>query len=240
MASAGTVAVTDGRGERWAAHRETRRAQILDAALSVIESAGEGEEIHVRQIAQEAGLGRAVIYRHFADRADLDREIQRHILDQLVARLAPEFNLSGSIAEIIDRIVRAYVTWADQHPALHRIGAAESQDSERLANVMEATGQIGGLITMLVTSGANLLEVDLSEQDLQLLDPLVFGIVGQAVGTVRFWLAAEQRQPSVDVLAQHLARSVWFQIAGHARDRGVTLDPDMALEELVLASARAD
>lgn len=228
----------DGRDERWAAHREERRAQILDAAIAVIERTPEGEEIHVRQIAQEAGLGRAVVYRHFADRADLDLAVQRRILERLMAELVPAFELSGTIEQIIERIVRAYVAWADRHPALHRIGTRESQDSERLNSVLQTTRQIGDLITSLVTTGALLLDVELSRQDRELLEPLVFGIVGQAVGTVRFWLSRETRTPSVDVLAAHLARSVWFQIDGHARDRGVVLDPKASLDELI-AGARA-
>lgn len=230
----------DGRDERWAAHREERRAHILDAAIAVIERTPEGEEIHVRQIAQEAGLGRAVVYRHFADKADLDRAVQQRILELLMQRLVPEFELSGTIEQIIERIVHAYVAWADEHPALHRIGAAESQDAERLSNVLQTTKQIGDLITSLVTTGASLLDVELSEQDRQLLEPLVFGIVGQAVGTVRFWLAREVRQPSVEVLAAHLTRSVWFQIDGHARDRGVVLDPKASLDALILAALRPD
>jgi AcrR family transcriptional regulator len=230
----------DGRDERWAAHREERRAQILDAAIAVIEREPVGAEIHVRQIAQEAGLGRPVIYRHFADRADLDRAVQKRILELLVDRLVPEFELSGSIEQIIERIVHAYVEWAAEHPALHRIGAMESQDAERLGDAVQATAQIGGLITMLVTAGAGLLEVELSEQDRQVLDPLVFGIVGQAVGTVRFWLAREERVPPVHVLAHHLTRSVWFQIDGHARDRGIVLDPKASLDDLLQAALRGE
>ncbi|MFL6109720.1 MAG: TetR/AcrR family transcriptional regulator [Marmoricola sp.] len=230
----------DGRDERWAAHREERRDKILDAAIAVIEQTPEGEEIHVRQIAQQAGLGRAVLYRHFADKADLDRAVQRRILEMLVETLTPEFELSGSIEQIISRIVHAYVAWADAHPALHRIGAAESQDGERLSDVMQTTKQIGDLIAALVTSGASLLEVELTAEDQLILDPLVFGIVGQAVGTVRFWLAREVREPSVEVLAVHLSRSVWFQIDGHARDRGVVLDPSTPIEDLILAALRGD
>jgi AcrR family transcriptional regulator len=230
----------DGRDERWAVHREERRAQILDAAIAIIEREPVGAEIHVRQIANEAGLGRPVIYRHFADRADLDRAVQRRILELLMDRLVPEFELSGSIEQIIERIVHAYVAWAAEHPALHRIGAAESQDAERLGDVIQATQEIGGLITMLVTSGASLLEVELTEQDRQVLEPLVFGIVGQAVGTVRFWLARDERVPSQAVLAVLLSRSVWFQIDGHARDRGIELDPTTPLDDLILGALRGE
>ncbi|MCW2784175.1 MAG: hypothetical protein JWP74_692 [Marmoricola sp.] len=238
----GSVAgpASDGRDERWAVHRGERRAQILDAAVAVIEREPVGAEIHVRQIATEAGLGRAVLYRHFADRADLDRAVQKRILELLMDELVPQFELSGTIGSTIERIVHAYVTWAAAHPALHRIGAAESQDAERLGDVIQATEQIGSLIAMLVTAGAHLLEVELTKEDGQILDPLVFGIVGQAVGTVRFWLAREVREPSVDLLATHLTRSVWFQIDGHARDRGIVLDPDMSLDDLVMSAMRSD
>ena len=235
-----TKAAGDGRGERWAAHREERRAQILDAAVAVIERAPAGAEIHVRQIAEEAGIARAVLYRHFTDRAELDRAVQKRILELLMDELVPQFELSGSIQQIIERIVFAYVTWAAEHPALHRIGAAESQDAERLGDVIQVTQQIGSLIAMLVTSGANLLAVELSEDDRNILDPLVFGIVGQAVGTVRFWLAREEQVPGADALAAHLARSVWFQIDGHARDRGAVLDPELSLDDLIMGSIRSE
>ena len=42
------------------------------------------------------------------------------------------------------------------------------------------------------------------------------------------------------MLASHLARSVWFQIAGHALDRGVELDPNTPIEDLILAALRGD
>lgn len=232
------TSLPDGRGERWTLHREARRASILDAAIVVIEREPAGAEIHVRQIAEEAGLGRAVLYRHFTDRADLDRAVQKRVLELLMDELVPQFELSGTIYQVIERIVGAYVAWAAAHPALHRIGAAESQDAERLGDVIQVTEQIGSLIAMLVTSGATLLAVELNEDDRQILDPLVFGIVGQAVGTVRFWLAREELIPSATALAAHLTRSVWFQISGHARDRGVDLSPSLSLDDLILGAIR--
>lgn len=222
---------TDGRDERWAAHREERRNQILDAAIALIEEGG-GAEIHVRQIADRAGLGRPVIYRHFVDRADLDRAIQQRILHLLMGRLLPEMRLEGSIEEIIGRIVLAYVSWAGEHPDLHRIGAVESQDAERLSAVLATLQDLGALITGLIATGAAHFKVEFTDDDVNLLEPLVFGIIGQAVATVRLWLARPQREPSVEKLAEYLARSVWFQIDGHARDRGVVLDPSSSIENV--------
>lgn len=231
---------SDGRGERWAAHRAERQLQILDAAIIVIEREPIGAEIHVRQIAEQAGLGRAVVYRHFADRADLDRAVQNRILDRLMERLVPEFALSGTIEQLIFRIVHAYVDWAAAHPALHRIGAMETPDDRGESDLTRAAAQIGGGIATLVRTGAELLEIELTRDDEDLLDPLVFGIVGQVFGAVRSWLSRPEQSPAADVLAGQLARSIWFQIDGLARDRGAVVDPSSSLDDLIMAAVRAD
>ena len=66
----------DGRQARWDKHNQERRQVILDAAIAVVEAGEPGAEFHVQQIADRAGLSRTVVYRHFADRADLDQAIQ--------------------------------------------------------------------------------------------------------------------------------------------------------------------
>ncbi|MCW2753008.1 MAG: hypothetical protein JWQ32_419 [Marmoricola sp.] len=230
----------DGRGERWAAHRAERQLQILDAAIAVIEREPIGTEIHVRQIAEQAGLGRAVVYRHFTDRADLDRAVQNRILGRLMERLVPEFALSGTIEQLIFRIVHAYVDWAAAHPALHRIGAMETPDEHGESDLTRTAAQIGDGIATLVRTGAGLLEIDLTRDDEDLLDPLVFGIVGQVFGAVRAWLSRPEQSPAADVLAGQLARSIWFQIDGLARDRGAAVDPSASLDDLIMAAVRVD
>ncbi len=72
--------VPDGRQARWDKHNQARRQAILDAALAVVEAGAPGAEFHVQQIADRAGLSRTVVYRHFADRADLDQAVQTEML----------------------------------------------------------------------------------------------------------------------------------------------------------------
>src|ERR1041384_8250665 len=95
----------DGRQLRWDKHNQARRQTILDAAVAVLEETEPGEDIHVQQIAQRAGLSRTVVYRHFTDRADLDQAVQTDILEMLAGDLLPEVTLDGTIEEIIQRIV---------------------------------------------------------------------------------------------------------------------------------------
>ena len=77
--------VPDGRRLRWLEHNQARRQVIIAAAVRVLERSAPGDEIQVQQIADEAGLARTVIYRHFQDRVDLDLAAQRQACADLGA-----------------------------------------------------------------------------------------------------------------------------------------------------------
>ncbi len=79
----------DGRRRRWQEHNQVRRQVIIDAAIAVLERQPPGDEFQVQAVADEASMSRTVIYRHFEDRADLDRAVQRQICEQVGAVLLP-------------------------------------------------------------------------------------------------------------------------------------------------------
>lgn len=228
---------SDGRQTRWDEHKAERRRQILDAAVALIERGAPGDEVHVRQIADESGIGRSVIYRHFADRADLDRAVQGHVLGQLRDRLLAEVSLTGTIEQIILRIVSAYVEWAADHPQLHRL--AEREPAVPKGGVGELELAVKALVDEVVSVillGASVVGVELSEDDTQVLEPLIFGVVGMAFGTVRRWLWRPVREPSPEALSAMLAQTIWWAIHGLALDRGVELDPTVPLEDMIAAA----
>lgn len=218
---------------RWEEHKRERRQLIIDAAVAVIEEHPPGTAIHVQQIAERAGLARPAVYRHFTDRADLDRAVQQQVIGLLLAELDPGVVLQGTVEQVILRIVEAYVTWAAEHPALHRVAVREASGTEGASPLRAAVQQIADLVHQLFEVGAERLGIRLDPDDLAALDPFIFGLVAQAVGTVRHWLARPERTPSAAALARRMADSVWFQIDGHARARGGAIDPSTNLEEIV-------
>jgi AcrR family transcriptional regulator len=226
----------DGRQSRWDQHKLERRVAILDAAVAVLEEEPNASEIHVQKIAERAGLMRTVVYRHFTDRADLDRAVQARILDMLRVELAPEVKLSGSINDIIMRIVKTYVGWAAAHPALHRIAQLEREGDAGPNELQLAIQQIADQVSGLFTLGAEVVGVQLSDDDRDALDPMIFGLVGQALGTVRYWLSRPEQVPGAEVLARLMSDSIWFLVDGHARARGAVLDPSVPLDDLVAAA----
>lgn len=224
----------DGRQARWEQHNLERRRVILTAAIEVIEETAPGHEVNVAAIAERAGVGRTVIYRHFTDRSELDREIRVAILDDVWARLLPALSLEGSILQIIERVVAAYVGWAAEHPALHRVaGAAEADDDNPLE---QGLSMIAGRVAELIETAVDLLRLDLTGEQRAALDPLAHGLVGAVFGAVRRWLSRPVREPSAEVLVQLTTASVWYLLHGHARALGVDLKAGQPIEEL-LASA---
>lgn len=229
---AATSKAPDGRQARWAQHNRARRQVILDAAVDVIGASAPGEEVHVQQIADRAGLSRTVLYRHFADRADLDRAVQHDIVDRLRGELIPALSLEGTPTAIIRRVVAAYVGWAVDNPSLHRFVEREVGGGEGRAVLDEAVEQIAEQIEGLIVVVVESLRLELDDTSRDGLDPLVFGLVGTALNAVRRWLARPTLFPPHEEFVDLLSEAVWHAIAGLAGARGLTLDPDIPVERL--------
>ncbi|MET9991661.1 TetR/AcrR family transcriptional regulator [Streptomyces mutabilis] len=104
---------TEGRADR-PRRADARRNQktLLDAAAAVFVRSG--VEAPVRDIAAEAGVGTATIYRHFPTRADLIIGVYRHQVDACAAA-GPELLASSptpytALARWIDLFVDFLVT----------------------------------------------------------------------------------------------------------------------------------
>jgi AcrR family transcriptional regulator len=235
MADADVRGRGDGRQARWDRHNQARRQHILDAAIAVLEASEAGGEAHVQQIAERAGLGRTVVYRHFADRADLDAAVQAEVLALLREELVPALSFEGTPVDIIRRIVATYVGWAARHPALHQF-AQRDAPGPGPGQMERAVRQIAGQIEDLITVGVEVLHVRLDTDDVAALDPLVFGLVGAVFTSTRRWLARPERQPALEGFVELVTESVWLQIRGMAAARGVDIDPDVPVEQLLEAA----
>lgn len=222
---------SDGRQSRWSDHNEARRRQIIEAAIAEIEAGEPGAEVKVSAIASRAGLSRTVVYRHFEDRADLDRAVQRAILDQLWAELLPAVSLAGTGPEIVHRIISTYVGWSVAHPALHL--AADHDSDGRDGPFQQVMERLAGQIAVVVGTAIVALGGTPTDEDVAALDPLIFGLVGSVFGAVRRWLTRPDRQLSAAALEELISQSVWFVIAGHARAMGIVVDPDLPLDRLL-------
>src|SRR3954453_11191771 len=79
------TATRDRRDSRWDEHRATRRRQLVDATLAAVGKHGAG--VGMEEIAAEAGTSKTVVYRHFADRAELHVAVCNRVAAQLLPKL---------------------------------------------------------------------------------------------------------------------------------------------------------
>ncbi|WP_067536755.1 TetR/AcrR family transcriptional regulator [Nocardia crassostreae] len=218
------TAVADGRSTRWNGHKARRRADMLDAALAVIEE--NGAEISVQQIADRLRVPRPVVYRHFDGRADLDQAIRRHILDSLLAELLPALRPDGTVRDAVRGAVGTYVGWVERHPNLHRFLSAGEPRGESAAVLAGARDRIGGQLADLFADTLARFGLDRNRAR-----PMAFGMVGFVDGVVNSW-RAESALTSEQVEGI-LTESVLALLEGKARSLDVPLDRDAVVSELL-------
>lgn len=220
----------DGRAVRWQRHNDDRRRAIVTAAIELIEA--EGVHVSLQAIGERAGLSRSVVYRHFADRRELDMAVQVHVLEELWAELLPSVELRGSIRSTIERAVGVYVGWAVAHPRLHQLADYDTA-ADGQGPLQQGIDLIAARIADVVFAAVSLVGVNVSAADKAASDPLIYGLVGMIFGTVRRWVHLGEKIPDAAHMVSLLTESAWALIDLRARAYGLVLDPDLSLEKLV-------
>ncbi|MFI5775626.1 TetR/AcrR family transcriptional regulator [Nocardia sp. NPDC051570] len=218
----------DGRSTRWNGHKQQRRAEVLDAAVAVIEE--NGVDVSVQQIADRLRLPRPVVYRHFDGRTDLDDQIRQRILESLLADLMPTLRADGTVKDAVRGAVGTYVGWVVRHPNLHRFlaGDAPQGDSGALAG---ARDRIGGRLADLFATSLARFGIDPNRAR-----PMAFGIIGFVDGVVNSWRADPAPTLSSEQVEGILSSSVLALFEGNARSLGVPLQRDTLVADLLAQS----
>ncbi|MGF6887017.1 AcrR family transcriptional regulator [Nocardia sp. GAS34] len=216
----------DGRSTRWDGHKERRRAEVLDAAVEVIEEFG--VEVSVQQIADRLSLPRPVVYRHFDGRADLDEQIRRRILGMLLAEVMPTLRADGTVKDAVRGAIATYVGWIDRHPSLHRFlegHAPQGDPSQALAGVRDRIGgRLAGLFALALTrSGIDPIRAR----------PMAFGVIGFVDGVVTSWRADPATTLTTHQIEGILTESVLALFEGNAHSLGVLLTRSTPVADLI-------
>ena len=217
----------DGRQLRWKQHKAERRQQIIDAALVVLAASPPGAEVHIQQIADQAGLNRTAIHRHFKDRADLDLAVQREICAQGARVFLSAVTLDATPREMVRRIAEAFIRWAVEHVAWVRF-AERGVPGVGVRPMDEA-------IARIVVGVAGIVEVvgaEMGENDRAMLEPFLSGLIGGGLDAVQNWTGREELRPELDTFVELVTDVCWFQIDGLARKRGLPL-PDRSVQALL-------
>lgn len=213
----GIAPAADGRSRRWAEHRARRRDEVVDAALVVL--GRDGHDFAMDQVAQEAGVTKPVIYRHFADRAALLDAMAERATDRLMERVMPVIYDESSIRPRIRGAVNAVMCFLDDSPNINllfrRRLPGQTGDVVDLGRDFVSVALLGLLRGYVEGLGFD--EEELVQVWSQVL-------VGSVQTTAEWWLGS--RTMTRDAVTQHLTTLLWAQIDGLARQNGLELDPD--------------
>ena len=185
------------------ARRAERRAEMVEAAMDAIRT--RGPAVSVAEIAAVAGITKPVLYRHFADRADLQRAVGQEAVALLMSRMAPALAVEGDPASTIHGIVDAFLAGIEAEPELwrfvvhHPIGRAEV--------VEDAREQIARLVATLI--GDRLREDGLDSGGAEVW---AHGLVGMVQSAGDWWL--ERRTMSRSALTGYLTTIIWSGLSG--------------------------
>jgi AcrR family transcriptional regulator len=130
--------------------RETRREQIVDAAAEVFRGR-DAAEVTFEEIADAAGVSRALVYNYFGDRHGLLEAVYRRHLDELQAKVVEALASTRGAREALRRAVDVHLEFASTDPTGYRYAAGKTPfaglaDAQRdevrgLANVYGGSGE---------------------------------------------------------------------------------------------------
>jgi AcrR family transcriptional regulator len=194
------------RTARWAGHRERRRAELIEAAVRAIQKHGAG--VSVATIAAQAGITKPVLYRHFTDRADLQRAVSEKAAEVLLSDLLPQVSSDRPPIERVRAIVGTFLSATEEEPELWRFVVHNSGGTHSGTDVVAHNiALVAGLITSALVD-----ELRARGKDAGGAEAWAFGLVGMVYTAGDWWL--QRRTMSRSALADYLTNLIWGGLVG--------------------------
>lgn len=221
------VKSSDGRRDRWTAHREERRGQFVAAALRVL--AAEGPDLPMDAVAAEAGVTKPILYRYFADKSELIDALGQSGSDLLLARLLPAIGADLPARQRIRRAVSAYFSVIAENPNLYWLLARDPASGAD--QVSRSKQLIASALTDVLQEYLRVFGLDSA-----LAEPLAHGVTGLVQATGEWWLT--RRAMDRDEVVTLVTDLIWSAFAGTLAGAGIVIDPDQALPSPIRATGR--
>jgi AcrR family transcriptional regulator len=186
--------------------RAERRAEMVAAAMDAVRT--HGPAVSVAEIAAMAGITKPVLYRHFSDRADLQKAVGEEAVSLLMGRIGPALTVDGDPPALIHGIVDAFLAGIEDEPELWRFVVHHPIERATGAEVVDdAREQIARLLTALI--GERLRGQGLDSGGAEVWAQ---GLVGMVQSAGDWWL--ERRTMSRAALTGYLTSMIWGGLSG--------------------------
>jgi AcrR family transcriptional regulator len=209
----------DRRDTRWDAHRATRRTQLVDAALLAIREHGAG--VGMDEVAARAATSKTVVYRHFADRAQLHLAVCARVAEVLTGQIRDAMDRVehprdktaagiGAYLRLIEHDAEVY-RFVVHRPLVDRAAAAQLTTAETLTQ----DDPVGDLATLIGDHAAAVIADQLRRAGKDTAAAVTWGhaVVGLVRGAGDNWLA-RPGGISREELAAQLTDLTWTGLSG--------------------------
>jgi len=202
----------DGRRSRWDEHRETRRAELVDAAVAAIDE--HGPSAGIAEIAASAGVSKPVLYRYFTDKDDLYRAVGAWGANAVIDGLLPVLVSDAPLRERVEQGCEAYLELIARHPHVFFLLVEHPTNEDPLADGKE---MVAAAISRTLGDALRGLGVDAAGAE-----PWAHGLVGLGLSTGEWWL--RRHTMSRAAVSDYLSSFIWHAFEGVARENGVRVD----------------
>jgi len=206
----------NGRKARWAAHREQRRIELIQAAIaSVLQH---GPEVDMDQVAAAAGVSKPVLYRYFADKSQLWIAVGEHLARVVVDAVAPAIEQVREERSLIEATIDAYLGVIEAQPNLYRFVMHQSGIPGVHQLIVGASRQIASGLARVIGDRLRSMGLDAGPAE-----PWAYGLVGfvQSVGD---WWMEHGRPIRREALTDYLTALLWGGIDGLRRSADLPLE----------------
>jgi AcrR family transcriptional regulator len=204
----------DRRDSRWDEHRRARRQQLVDAALAAVGK--HGASVGMEEIAAEAGTSKTVVYRHFADRAELHVAVCNRVASQLLPKLREAMESSDRPREMVAAAIETYLAFLEADPELYRfVVHPQGLDRTPPSPIPTHPDPVSSLSDLVGEQAAAAVAVALQQagRDPAAAAPWGHGVVGLVRSAADWWLRADRPMLRSE-LAAHLTHLAWAGLSG--------------------------
>ena len=166
---------------------QARRAEILDAALEVFSARGY-HPASIDEIAQAAGVSKALIYEHFDSKLELHLSLIETHADELFERVAAAAAPGPDAAERLEAGLDAVFTFVEERRDAWRMLFREAADPETAAVLDRVTAGVAALVAELIAQDPDVKARDADrarrEEGIAMVAQM---IVGSAQSLANWW-----------------------------------------------------
>lgn len=155
-----------------------------------------------------AGVSKPVLYRYFADKAELWQAVGERVAQVVVEAVAPAIATVAAERDLVSYTVDAYLATIEAQPDLYKF-VVHSSGAPRMPHIIASSAQqIASELARVI--GDRLRDMGLDSGG---AEPWAYGIVGM-VQTIGDWWITHSRPISRKALTEYVTTLLWDGLSG--------------------------